>query len=118
MPITLGPPVSGIRAVTLGRYPESGSPYVLTLEFEAGAEPTVAELAAAFGAYERGSSDRGQPIPLHFERQFQGSNWKVALIAEIPPGASGPDRAKVQRVSLRRDPVHAPGRRDSHEAGP
>lgn len=105
MPMSLRPHVTGVATASLGRYPDSGLPYLLVLDFDPGTGPTVADLAAAFGPYRRAGSDRGMPIPLVFEPASGGSTWTVALIADLHPGTIGFDRAPVQSVALRRDPV-------------
>ena len=116
MPMILQPSVPGVRAASLGRYPETGLPYLLVLEFERSAQPTVAELAAAFGRYQRTYSDRGMPIPLLFEPVADASAWTVALIADLPSGTGALDAAKAERVALRRDPVTAPSGRSRTDA--
>lgn len=108
MLISLRPLVTGVATASLGRYPDSGLPYLLVLDFEPDARPAVADLVAAFGPYRRGPSDRGMPIPLVFEPASGGSAWSVALIADLLPGTVAFDSARVQTVGLRRDPVPSP----------
>jgi hypothetical protein len=110
LPMSLRPFVSGVATASLGRYPDSGLPYLLVLDFEPTARPAVADLVAAFGPYRRGASDRGMPIPLFFEPASGGSAWTVALIADLPPGTVAFDKARVQSVALRRDPIPCPTR--------
>ena len=111
MPMVLRPAAAGAATVSLGRYPDTGLPYVLMLDFEhEDVRPTVADLVAAFGPYRRGASDRGMPMPLVFEPVSGGSAWTVALIADVPPDTVAFDGARVPRVALRRDPVTSSAR--------
>lgn len=108
--MTLRSPVPGVTGTSLSRYPDTGLPFVLTLAFEPNAQPTLANLVAAFGAHRRIYSDRGMPVSLFFEPAVRGSAWTVALFAELPPGTRAFDTARVERVALQRDPaLIAPG---------
>lgn len=88
-------------AVKLGRDADDGKPYTVYLEL-AKAVP-VAELVAAFGAYQQGRSDRGRPRELLFPPAGPGP-WKIVLIARLPPGSSPLAEGESSQLTLRRDP--------------
>ncbi|HYB44813.1 MAG TPA: hypothetical protein VEL75_23775 [Candidatus Methylomirabilis sp.] len=107
MPMSLRPSAPDVRSASLARYPDSGAPYLLTLELEPSLQPCVADLVDAFGPYRRAGSDRGMPVPLVFEPPAEASRWTVALVAELPAGSAPSDSARAESVALRRDPVAA-----------
>ncbi len=103
--------LTGVRAARLGRYPDDGLPYLLTLQLADGARPTAAALKAVLGDYQRARTDRGHaPQVMFYPPPADGSRWRVVVIAELGPGsASGAgseslDDAPVTSLSLRRDP--------------
>ena len=101
----LKPSLPGVRAAHLGRYPDTGLPYLLVLDLAEGTRPTAATLRATFGDYKRARTDRGQPAQLLFYPPAEGKTWHVALIADLASVPPSLDDAQVTRVSLRRDPA-------------
>jgi hypothetical protein len=105
VPITLHPSLPGIRKAKVARYPDSGLPYFLSLEFAADAMPTVTEFVAAFGAWKVLRHDLGAPVPLCFDHVSGGSTWTIALIADLPPATVPMDATPIPRCVLRREPA-------------
>lgn len=105
MPMAMRPASQGIRSASLARYPDSGAPYLLNMEFDDDARPMLGSLAAALGPYHRISSDRGMPIALRFENAARATGWKADVFAEIDASDALSDAALVRSVALRRDPV-------------
>lgn len=105
MPIELRPVLTGVRAAYLNRYPDNGLPYALTIELAPDAQLTSAELQHAFGDYKQLRTDRGQPPEIIFYPSAVGSQWKVAVIADLQSAAAALDDQPVTSLSLRRDPV-------------
>ena len=97
----LTPKDPALRRAEIGRYPDNGKPYTVELEL---AQPVpVAELAAAFGAYQQGRTDRGMPRELIFSPAGDGP-WRVVLIAQLPSGNSPVAEGEASVLVLRRDP--------------
>ena len=104
MPINIRPG-PGLRAVSLARYADTGLPYLLTIEPELSARPTIAALRRAFGDYHRTLSDRGRPVELLFNPSITAHRWRVVLIAELAADGRELEDATVANVALRRDPL-------------
>jgi hypothetical protein len=104
MPIELRPAVAGVRSARLARYPDSGLPYLLSLEPTPEARPTVAELQAVLGDYRRALTGRGVPPELIFSPPAEGPRWRVVVIVRLEPTAGGLETAPVTEIALRRDP--------------
>jgi hypothetical protein len=107
MPIELNSTLPGVRAATLSRYPDSASPYMLDLTPAPNARPTAAELRNFLGDYHRALTDRGRPWELVFYPPRIEERCRVAVIAEVEPGAADLDSAPIMHVALRRDAVVA-----------
>ena len=105
MPLELRSVLAGVPSVHLSRYPDSGVPYILTLEFAPDVRPTVAALKAAFGDYHRALTDRGRPGEIMFYPPPPGTHWQVVVIANLVQGNSVLDDAFVTTLALRRDPI-------------
>lgn len=108
MSLEMRPTLVGVRSARLARYPDSGVPYLLTLEFAPDARPTVAELKATFGDYHRARTGRGRPISVIFYPPAIGTHWQVALIAELLSKGDDLDPVPVTTLALRRDPLDPP----------
>lgn len=104
MPLELRPVMAGVRSARLSRYPDSGLPYVLTLEPAPDARPTAAALKAALGDYRRAHTGRSRPIEVMFYPPAAGAHWTVVVIAELLPEGDSLDEASVTTLALRRDP--------------
>jgi hypothetical protein len=96
-PMVLEPHLPGVQAATLGLY-KTGKPYVLRLQFQADARPTLAAMREKFGAFERLDTDLGQRPHLSCTLP-PGPAWQVVLIAEL--GESD----RIVSLAFRRDPV-------------
>lgn len=101
MPIELSPHNAALRAVHVGRYPDTGKPF--TVELELATPVRVTALAAAFGDYQQGLTDRGMPREIAFAPAKPGP-WKVVVVAQLPAGASPIADATAHTITLRRDP--------------
>jgi len=98
-------PAAGMRSARLSRDPETGIPYVLTIEPEPDVRPAVAELKAAFGDYRRARTSFEQPATIVFYPAMAGS-WAVAVIVELEPSVDPVEDRSVERIRLRRDPIN------------
>lgn len=105
MPIELQPVLAGVRAANLGRNPDNGLPYVLTIELMPGSGLTAATLRQALGDYKRLRTDRDRPPEIIFYPPAVGSRWKVAVIAELQSASVALEDQPVTSLSLRRDPA-------------
>lgn len=105
MPIELRPTLANVRAANLGRDPDNGLPYVLTIELTPGAGLTAATLRQAFGEYQRLRTDRGQPPEIIFYPAASESGWNVAVLATLQSALEPFDDQIVASLSLRRDRV-------------
>ena len=104
MSIELDPVISGLETARLARYPDSGLPYLLELEFSPDSRPTVASLKPFLGDYRQARTDRGRPLEVMFYPPAGGSRWNVVVIGTVPEGTGRLDDAPVTNVALRRDP--------------
>lgn len=107
MPIELQPNLPGIRAARLGRYPDSGLPYLLNFTLDTDARPTVETLKGLFGDYDRALTDRGHPRTLVFHPPAGTTPWRVVLIAQLASSTDNLDAASVSEIAFRRDPMTA-----------
>jgi len=105
LPIGLVPAPPGLRSAQLGRYPDSGLPYVLILEPAVASRPTVGSLKVAFGQYKRALTGRGHAKELIFPPLASGTRWRVVLVVNVEEGASDLDSARITRITFRRDPI-------------
>jgi hypothetical protein len=105
MPIELQTTLPGVRSAKLGRYPDSGLPYVLTLEPAQDSRPSVGALKAALGNYRQARTSLGAPAVLVFPAASTGRRWEVAVIATVDKGAKDLDSTRVRALTLRRDPL-------------
>lgn len=105
MPIDLDSVDASVHSARLSRYPDSGLPYVLTLEPKPNVRPTVAALKSMLGDYRQALTDRGRPIEVVFLPSTAGACWKVVVVAELAPNVASLESAAVTRVALRRDPT-------------
>ena len=107
MPIELRPNLPGVRSARLGRYPDSGLPYLLDFALDTDAPPTAGTLKGLFGDYDRALTDRGQPRTLLFYPPAGTTSWRVVLIAQLASSTDDLDAATVSAIAFRRDPVAA-----------
>ena len=105
MSIEMNPAVPGVRSAQLVRYPDSGVPYVLKLEPEMEWRPTVGDLKAVLGDFDRALTGRGMPAQLLFQRSQDGTRWKVVVIVTVEPSVGEMDSARVAKIAFRRDPL-------------
>jgi hypothetical protein len=101
MPIRIEPKVHGVQSARLARFPDSGLPYLLILELQADARPSVASLRAIMGDYDRVRTDRGMPREILFSPEAVGRRWRIVVIAQPQ---SDEDEAPVNVIFYRRDP--------------
>jgi hypothetical protein len=80
---------------------------MLDLVLDHDACPTAAMLKALFGEYDRALTDRQRSRELMFYLPGGATRWRVALIAQLAPGAGALDDIPVCAVAFRRDPVPA-----------
>lgn len=95
-----------LRGARITRLP-SGAPFTITLQLARSIR--VAELTAAFGAYQiQEASEPGMPWPLLFHSVVQGSVARVSLIIEVPGSRADLDHHEVTAITLRIDPPSTP----------
>lgn len=104
LPIELQPVLTGVRSARLARYPDSGLPYLLTLEFATESQPTLAGLRAVLGDYRRALTGRGMPPELVFFPHVEGKHWQIAVITRL--STHDVEAAPITSLSFRRDPVN------------
>ncbi len=104
--VQVAPSDPRLRGARIARLP-SGAPFTITLQL---ARPIgVAELTAAFGAYQiQEASEPGMPWPLLFHNAVQGSAARVSLIIEVPGPLVELDHREVTDITLRIDPPSTP----------
>jgi hypothetical protein len=105
MTIELQPALPGVRSAHLTRYPDSGLPYVLTIEPEPDARPTPAMLKGALGDYRRMLTHFDLPPELIFYPPAEGTHWRVAVIVKLKSDGGDFETAPIISIALRRDPV-------------
>jgi hypothetical protein len=105
MPIRLRPLLAGVRSAKLARYPDSGLPYVLTLEPALDSRPAVGALKAVLGAYRRALTGRGMPAELVFPPGRNEPHWHVVVIVTVDNAPKEMDSARTTSIVFRRDPV-------------
>jgi hypothetical protein len=105
VPIDLRPTIPAVKSAYLARHPETGLPYLLSLELTTDGAPTVAELSTAFGDYRRLRTDRGQPPEIAFApgAPNDGSHFFAVLTATLESAAEPLGDRVVTGVALRRD---------------
>ena len=99
---SLHPEFSGFELVTVA---DSGQISFLGGRFAPGHAPTVGELQAAFGRYDVVEISRDLPVPLLFANVSHGKACSVTLIADLPTGSVPSPEARVEAITLRRDPA-------------
>jgi hypothetical protein len=104
MPIELRPALAGVRSAQLARYPDSGLPYVLTLEPAMDSRPSAGALKAVLGTYKRALTGRGMPAELVFPHAGNASRWRVVVIVTVDKGGDEMDSARITSIAFRRDP--------------
>jgi hypothetical protein len=104
--VTIVPSDARLHGVRIARYPD-GRPFTIALEL---ARPVaVADLTAAFGAYQpQERSEPGMPWPLIFHHAVQGSAAQVSLLVEVAGPLAELDRHDASSVTLRIDPPAGP----------
>lgn len=104
--VQVAPSDPRLRGARIARLP-SGAPFTIALQL---ARPIgVAELTAAFGAYQvQEASEPGMPWPLLFHNAVQGSAARVSLIVEVPGPLSDLDHQEVTAITLRIDSPSTP----------
>jgi hypothetical protein len=105
MPIELRPTLTGVRASRLSLDPDSGLPYVLTIEPEPDARPTPAMFKAALGEYRQMQTHFDLPRELMFYTQGKGTRWHVVVFVKLQDAAGEIDDAPVTSIAFRRDAV-------------
>jgi hypothetical protein len=105
MPMRLRSALPGVHVAELARYPDSGLPYVLTLELSPESRVTVGNLKTFLGDYKRTLTHPGMPTELIFPAVASGERWRIAVIVELEPNSTALDSAFITCVALRRDPI-------------
>jgi hypothetical protein len=103
MAMILRPHLPGVRAAKLWRYPDTGLPYLLRIEPASDEVPTVRDIAANAGPYDRSAAGREKPPEVIFRVPVHGERWSVTTIAEHARGVDVTDNAAVASVTFRRD---------------
>jgi hypothetical protein len=102
---TLRPVLPGVRAARLSRYPDSGLPYILTLEPDVASPTTPEALRPMLGDFRRARTDRGMPPEVVFAPASSAPRWKVVVIAQLEATGAELGQAPIISIALRRDPV-------------
>jgi hypothetical protein len=105
MPIELRPTLAGVWAARLSLDPDSGLPYMLTIEPEPDARPTPAMLKAALGDYRRMPTHFDLPRELMFSPLGKGTRWHVVVFVKLQDAAGSIDDAPATSIAFRRDAV-------------
>jgi hypothetical protein len=101
--IEVQPRLAGLRTVQVLAYPDTGLPYLVTLEPEDSAMPTPSELQSRFGDYTRQPTHFGAPRELIFTGRTDTGPWRVVLLAEAEP-LPDLNTSPITRITFRRDP--------------
>jgi hypothetical protein len=101
--IALQSRLTGVRAAELLAYPDSGLPYMLSLEPDEAARPTLAAMKSALGDYRRMRSHFGEPRQASFSTARVPGAWHVVVLAEAEP-TDDLESAPITRITFRRDP--------------
>jgi hypothetical protein len=102
---TLQTVLPGVRAAKLSRYPDSGLPYVLTLEPDPASRPTPDALTSILGDYRRAPTDRGMLPKVVFAPEPSAPRWNVVVIAQLGTASAAFGQAPITSISFRRDPI-------------
>lgn len=104
--VHIAPSDARLRSVRVAQRPD-GKPSTIALEL---ARPVaIADLAAAFGAYQtQEQSEPGMPWPLLFHNAVRGSAARVSLFVEVEGPLAELDRRTASVITLRVDPPSAP----------
>jgi len=103
LPIELLPSAASVSSARLICDPESGLPYLVTLEPSPGVVITPKALRAIFGDYNRTLTDLEMPPEVVFGPTREGKRWQVVLIAKLELTACVIESARVTSIALRRD---------------
>ena len=104
--VHIAPSDPRLRAVRIARYPD-GSPFTIALEL--GHPLAIADLKAAFGAYQtQERSEPGMPWPLLFHNAVRGAAARVSLLVEVAGPLAQLDHGVAATVTLRIDPPSPP----------
>jgi hypothetical protein len=104
MPIQIAPASPRLRSASLGRYRDTGQPFLLRLEPAPGHRPLLAALVSAFGESRRSRTDRGMPAVYVIDPAGAGGGNTVALIITVAE-ANGSGDLLAAEIALRRDPA-------------
>jgi hypothetical protein len=104
LPAELDPVLPGVRAARLARYPDSGTPFVLTIEPDAASPTTPRALRPTLGEFERALTRRETPTQVLFAPSA-GARWAVVVIARLASEGGDLDDAPITSIAFRRDPV-------------
>ena len=103
--IRLRPASPDLKSASLSRYPESGVPYLITLEPVPNARPTLHDLQEIFGEYRRGLGSARKIVEFIFYPHVPGAPWQIAVIARLGGPSANFDAEPVRTISFRRDPA-------------
>jgi hypothetical protein len=116
MSMVLRPSAPAFQAARLARYPD-GAPYLLEIELNPEARPTIQDLRDIFGEDRPSRGPHGERTTIFYPPSRE-KRWSVAVIADLsrcwdphsaaepPPGPCEPLHAgsRVEKLALRRDP--------------
>jgi hypothetical protein len=104
LPAELDPMLPGVRAARVARYPDSGEPFVLTIEPDAASPTTPRALRLILGDYARPLTRREMPTAVVFAPSA-GARWAIVVIARLASPADNLDDVPITSIAFRRDPV-------------
>jgi hypothetical protein len=102
--IELQPVLPGVRAAKLARFPDSGLPYVLTLEPAMESRPIVGALKEVLGPYKQARTGLEMPASLIFPPAGRESGWQVVVFVTLDKVGVEMDSARTRTIAFRRDP--------------
>ena len=76
---------AGVRAAQVLSYPDTGLPYLVTIEPDDGTAITPAQLRSSFGDFTRESTHFGAPRELIFTGRADTHPWRVVLLVTVEP---------------------------------
>ncbi len=104
LPAELDPVLPGVRAARVARYPDSGAPFVLTIEPDAASPTTPRALRPILGDFARALTRREMPTQVVFAPSA-GARWAIVVSARLASRAGDLDDVPITSIAFRRDPV-------------
>jgi hypothetical protein len=101
--VEVQPRLAGVSAAQVLSYPETGLPYLVTIEPEDSATTTPAQLRSHFGDFTGLPTHFGAPRELSFTGHRDTQPWRVVVLVTVEPTREL-ERGRVTQITFRRDP--------------